>query len=187
MDTQNTSRQLCSLEEVRIPLHRAGFEPLPLEGEQLPVLWNDAPLCRITGKGSVFYRREDADTPQAEDALYRVEDIAAKTLEYMTAMEAAPQLKAGGLDGVTGSTGTAGSGEATSPDGCRPKTVAGVGCADVAGLTGAADGAETGMVTGVAAGAVRAAGGISTSRGVGIAVVCAAAALATATAASTAA
>ena len=86
MDTQNTSRQFRYLEEVRIPLHRAGFETLPLEGEQLPVLWNGAPLCRITGKGSVFYRREDADTPQAEDALFRVEDIAAKTLEYMTAM-----------------------------------------------------------------------------------------------------
>ena len=99
MYTQNTSRQLRYLEEVRIPLHRAGIGTLPLEGEQLPVLWNGAPLCRITGKGSVFYRREDADTPQAEDALYRVEDIAAKTLEYMTAMEAAPQLKASGLDG----------------------------------------------------------------------------------------
>ena len=99
MDTQNTSRQLRYLEEVRIPLHRAGIGTLPLEGEQLPVLWNGAPLCRITGKGSVFYRREDADTSQAEDALYRVEDIAAKTLEYMTAMEAAPQLKASGLDG----------------------------------------------------------------------------------------
>ena len=99
MDTQNTSRQLRYLEEVRIPLHRAGFETLPLEGEQLPVLWNGAPLCRITGKGSVFYRREDADTPQAEDALYRVEDIAAKTMEYMTAMETAPQLKASGLEG----------------------------------------------------------------------------------------
>lgn len=99
MDTQNTSRQLCYLEEVRIPLHRAGFETLPLEGAQLPVLWNGAPLCRISGKGSVFYRREDADTPQAEDALFRVEYIAAKTLEYMTAMEAAPQLKASGLDG----------------------------------------------------------------------------------------
>ena len=99
MDTQNTSRQLRYLEEVRIPLHRAGFGILPVEGEQLPVLWNGAPLCRITGKGSVFYRREDADTPQAEDALYRVEDIAAKTLEYMTAMETAPQLKASGLDG----------------------------------------------------------------------------------------
>ena len=57
MDTQNTSRQLRYLEEVRIPLHRAGFETLPLEGTQLPVLWNGAPLCRITGKGSVFYRR----------------------------------------------------------------------------------------------------------------------------------
>ena len=99
MDTQNTSRQLRYLEEVRIPLHRAGFETLPVEGEQLPVLWNDAPLCRITGKGSVFYRREDVDTPQAEDALFRVEDIAAKTLEYMTTMESAPQLKASGLDG----------------------------------------------------------------------------------------
>ena len=99
MDTKNTSRQLRYLEEVRTPLHRAGFGTLPVEGEQLPVLLNGTPLCRITGKGSVFYRREDADTPQAEDALYRVEDIAAKTLEYMTAMEAAPQLKAGGLDG----------------------------------------------------------------------------------------
>ena len=99
MDTQNTSRQLRYLEEVRIPLHRAGFGTLPVEGEQLPVLWNGTPLCRITGKGSVFYRREDADTPQAEDALFRVEYIAAKTLEYMTAMEAAPRLKASGLDG----------------------------------------------------------------------------------------
>ena len=99
MDNQNKSRQLRYLEEVRTPLHRAGFGTLPVEGDQLPVLWNGAPLCRITGKGSVFYRRQDVDTPQAEDALYRVEDIAAKTLEYMTAMEAAPQLKASGLDG----------------------------------------------------------------------------------------
>ena len=98
MGTQNTSRQLRYLEEIRISLHRAGFGTLPLEGAQLPVLWNGAPLCRITGKGSVYYRREDTDTPQAEDALYRVEDIAAKTLEYMIAMEAAPQLKASGLD-----------------------------------------------------------------------------------------
>ena len=69
MGTQNTSRQLRYLEEIRISLHRAGFGTLPLEGAQLPVLWNGAPLCRITGKGSVFYRREDADTPQAEDVL----------------------------------------------------------------------------------------------------------------------
>ena len=99
MDTQNTNRQLRYLEEVRTPLHRAGFGTLPVEGDQLPVHWNGTPLCRIAGKGSVFYRRENADMPQTEDALYRVEDIAAKTLEYMTAMESAPQLKASGLDG----------------------------------------------------------------------------------------
>ena len=99
MNNSNTGQQLRYLEEISISLHRAGFETKPPEDCQLPILWNDAPLCRITGKGSVFYRRADADTPQAEDALYRVEDIAAKTLEYMTAMEAAPQLKASGLDG----------------------------------------------------------------------------------------
>ena len=99
MDTQNTSRQLRYLEEVRIPLHRAGFGTLPLEGDQLPVLWNGAPLCRITGRGSVFYRREDVSTPQAEEALIRAEDTTVRTLEYMTAMETAPQLKASGLEG----------------------------------------------------------------------------------------
>ena len=99
MDTQNTSRQLRYLEEVRTPLHRAGFGTLPVEGDQLPVLWNGAPLCRITGKGSVFYRREDVDTPQTEEALRQAEDIAARTREYMLAMETAPQLKASGLEG----------------------------------------------------------------------------------------
>ena len=99
MNDRNTKQQIRYLEEVCTCLHRAGFETQPLEDSQMPVYWNGTPLCRITGKGSVFYRREDADTPQTEDALYRVEDIAAKTLEYMTAMEAAPQLKASGLDG----------------------------------------------------------------------------------------
>ena len=40
MDTQNTNRQLRYLEEVRTPLHRAGFGTLPVEGDQLPVHWN---------------------------------------------------------------------------------------------------------------------------------------------------
>ena len=99
MNDRNTEQQNRYLEEVCTCLHRAGFETQPLEDSQMPVYWNGVPLCRITGKGSVFYRRADVDTPQAEDALYRVEDIAAKTLEYMTAMETAPQLKASGLDG----------------------------------------------------------------------------------------
>ena len=74
MDNQNTSRQLRYLEEVRIPLHRAGFGTLPVEGEQLPVLWNGTPLCRITGKGSVFYRRQDVTRPRQ-----RIPHIASRT------------------------------------------------------------------------------------------------------------
>ena len=60
MDTKNTSRQLRYLEEVRTPLHRAGFGTLPVEGEQLPVLWNGTPLCRITGKGSSKFSRNES-------------------------------------------------------------------------------------------------------------------------------
>ena len=99
MNDQSGTAQLRFLEETAIRLRQNGFTVEPIEDHHLPVCWEKGRLCRITGKGSVFYRRQDVDTPQAEDALYRVEDIAAKTLEYMTAMEAAPQLKASGLDG----------------------------------------------------------------------------------------
>ena len=62
MNDRKTEQQLRYLEEVCIPLHRAGFETQPLQDSQLPVYWNGVPLCRITGKGSVFYRREDVGT-----------------------------------------------------------------------------------------------------------------------------
>lgn len=99
MNDRNTEQQIHYLEEICVRLHRAGFETQPLEDSQMPVYWNGVPLCRIAGKGSVFYRREDVNTPLAEDALLRVEDIAARTREYMLAMETAPQLKASGLEG----------------------------------------------------------------------------------------
>ena len=99
MNDQNETVQLRFLEETAIRLRQNGFTVEPIEDHHLPVCWEKGRLCRISGKGSVFYRREDVDTPQAEAALYRVEDIAAKTLEYMTAMEYAPQLKASGLTG----------------------------------------------------------------------------------------
>ena len=99
MDTQNTSRQLRYLEEVRIPLHRAGVGTLPVEGDQLPVLWNGAPLCRVSGKGSVLYRQENVDSIRAQDALQSVIDTAKMTSEYMAILEIAPRLNASGLDG----------------------------------------------------------------------------------------
>ena len=47
MKSSNTGQQLRYLEEVCISLHRAGFETKPPEECQLPILWNDAPLCRM--------------------------------------------------------------------------------------------------------------------------------------------
>ena len=99
MNDQNETAQLRFLEETATRLRQNGFTVEPIEDHHLPVCWEKGRLCRITGRGSVFYRREDADTPQAEDALFRIEDIAAKTLEYMTAMETAPRLKATDLTG----------------------------------------------------------------------------------------
>ena len=99
MNDQSGTAQLRFLEETAIRLRQNGFTVEPIEDHHLPVRWEKGRLCRITGKGSVYYRREDTDTPQAEDALFRIEDIAAKTLEYMTAMESAPRLKASGLTG----------------------------------------------------------------------------------------
>ena len=99
MNDQNETAQLRFLEETAIRLRQNGFTVEPIEDHHLPVCWEKGRLCRITGKGSVFYRREDADTPQAEDALFRVIDIAKMTLEYMAILETAPRLKASGLHG----------------------------------------------------------------------------------------
>ncbi len=63
MNNSNTGQQLRYLEEISISLHRVGFETKSLEDCERSILWNNAPLCRITGRGSVFYRREDVDTP----------------------------------------------------------------------------------------------------------------------------
>ena len=99
MNNSNTGQQLRYLEEVCISLHRAGFETKPPEDCQLPILWNDAPLCRITGKGSVLYHQENVDSIRAQDVLQSVIDTAKMTSEYMVILEYAPRLKASGLTG----------------------------------------------------------------------------------------
>ena len=99
MNSSNIGQQIRYLEEVCISLHRAGFETKPPEDCRLPILWNDAPLCRISGKGSVLYRQENMDSIRTQDALRSVIDIAKMTSEYMAILETAPRLKAGGLTG----------------------------------------------------------------------------------------
>ena len=74
MDSQNETAQLRYLEETSIRLRRMDFETMPAEDQRLPVKWNGSDLRRITGKGSVYYRREDKLMVQ-EDALVKANAV----------------------------------------------------------------------------------------------------------------
>ena len=99
MNDQNNMAQLRYLEELKISLVHAGFEPERIEDQHLPVRWEHHYLCRVSGKGSVLYRQENVDGIGAQDALQTAINTAAMTAEYMTAMERAPKLQATGLEG----------------------------------------------------------------------------------------
>ena len=99
MNDQNNMAQLRYLEELKISLVHAGFEPERIEDHHLPVCWEKGRLYRISGRGSVLYRQENVDGIGAQDALQSVIHIAAMTAEYMTAMGRAPKLQATGLEG----------------------------------------------------------------------------------------
>ena len=98
MNDQTNMAQLRYLEELKISLVLAGFEPERIENQHLPVRWENHYLCRVSGKGSVLYRQERA-APGAQDALQTVIDTAKMTSEYMAILETAPRLKASGLHG----------------------------------------------------------------------------------------
>ena len=99
MNNSSTEQQLRYLKEVCFSIHRVGFRTKPLEDCQLLVQWNDMPLCRVSGKGSVLYRQENVDSVRTQDALQSVIDTAKMTSEYMAILEYAPQLKATDLTG----------------------------------------------------------------------------------------
>ena len=99
MNNQTNMAQLRYLEELKISLVHAGFEPERIEDQHLPVCWEKGRLCRISGKGSVLYRQENMDSIRAQDALQAVIDTAKMTSEYMAILEYAPQLKATDLTG----------------------------------------------------------------------------------------
>ena len=99
MNDQTNMAQLRYLEELKISLVHAGFEPERIEDQHLPVRWENHYLCRVSGRGSVLYRQECVDVPGAQDALQTVIDTAKMTSEYMAILETAPRLKASGLTG----------------------------------------------------------------------------------------
>ena len=99
MNNQNNMAQLRYLEELKIGLVHADFEPERIEDQHLPVCWEKGRLCRISGKGCVLYRQENMDSIRTQDALRSVIDTAKTTSEYMAILETAPLLKASGLHG----------------------------------------------------------------------------------------
>lgn len=84
-------------EELACILTREGFEPQPLEDDVLPVHYGGEPLCSATENG-IRYFPADVSSAEKENARDCVADTVARVKEYMTIMEAAPFLKATGLD-----------------------------------------------------------------------------------------
>lgn len=99
MNDQTNMAQLRYLEELKISLVHAGFEPERIEDQHLPVRWENHYLCRVSGRGNVLYRQENVDSVRTQDALQSVIDTAKMTSEYMAILEIAPRLNASGLDG----------------------------------------------------------------------------------------
>ena len=73
--------------ELAVVLGRAGFTPLPQENDFLPVEYHGQRLCRVNAQGNVFYRQEEVDSPEREQARVKVTDMAGTVLEYMRHLE----------------------------------------------------------------------------------------------------
>ena len=84
--------------EIGIALRRDGYDTSVPDNGLLPVLVDRLPLCRISETGSVRYRDADIGSVEREDALQEVTQTAETVSEYIKLMDAAPLLKAQGLD-----------------------------------------------------------------------------------------
>ena len=81
--------------------HRLTAEGYAVEQDAdglLPVRWHGADLCRITAGGGAQFREADLTPDGCREAFDRAVDIAAEVKQYLQLMDAAPFLKAMGLD-----------------------------------------------------------------------------------------
>ena len=99
MNEISAKAQDSYFKEVSIRLKQAGFVTAPVRDESLLIEYGGAYLCRVSGKGDVFYRESDVESEAISAALHRVFDMASEVSEYMRLMEKAPHLEATGLDG----------------------------------------------------------------------------------------
>ena len=84
--------------ELTIRLSGEGYGVGPMKDGLLPVTWLGEPLCRVTAGGGAQFREEELDRDGGREAFDRAVDIAREVRQYMELMDAAPVLKASGLD-----------------------------------------------------------------------------------------
>ncbi len=85
--------------ETAVVLGRGGFQVERGTDSGLRVRFEGEPLCKVTEDGGIIYRMEDVHGPERRDARDQVYETVRTTAEYMRLMEAAPFLKADGLEG----------------------------------------------------------------------------------------
>ena len=91
----NTEKKSSYFKELAGNLQHDGFTVGPEADGLLPVELDGQRLCLAMDTGGVRYRKEDVLGDSRSAALDRVTDIVRTTAEYMSQMEAAPQLGIG--------------------------------------------------------------------------------------------
>lgn len=86
-------------EEMKIRLRQQGLGALPAIEDGLPVEVGGRQICLVPPNGGVRYRPDTVSEAEKNLIEGQVSDIAQMVKEYMAMMEAAPQLKASGLEG----------------------------------------------------------------------------------------
>lgn len=96
----NTDEKNRYFQELARNLRHEGFTvKSETEDGLLPVELDEQRLCQATETGGVRYWKEDVAGDARSEALDKVTNIAKTTAEYMSHLEAAPQLTASGLQG----------------------------------------------------------------------------------------
>jgi hypothetical protein len=98
MEQNNLEKSAGFLSEIGIVLRRDGYDTSVPDNGLLPISADGLSLCRISETGSVRYRDADIGSVEREDALHEVTQTVETVSEYMKLMDAAPLLKAQGLD-----------------------------------------------------------------------------------------
>ena len=83
--------------ETSLVLRREGFQVNHFLGDRLEVSRDGQMLCKVIGIAGVTCRASDIDTPDRMEAIFKAQEIARTTADYMRKMEQAPPLEVSSL------------------------------------------------------------------------------------------